>query len=415
MSSESAEKVKEGVKAYYGKKLKTSDDLQTNACKLGDKQMTPAVKSALKLIHDEVASKFYGCGLVAPEALDGMKILDLGSGSGQDCFVLSKLVGEHGHVTGVDMTKEQVDVANKYVEYHAEQFGYSKPNTDFKLGEMEHLSDVDVANKYVEYHAEQFGYSKPNTDFKLGEMEHLSDVGIQDSSLDIIISNCVVNLTADKSVVLKEAYRVLKDGGEMYFSDVYTDTKLSEEARKDEVLWGECVSGALHWKELVELSKEVGFSGPHLVTARPFVVGEHLREPLGDAQFVSATYRLFKVPESCKTDASRVTYKGSIEENPEEFKFNVYNILTKTPKLVSSDVASVLSASRFSKHFEFQPLEPGTTVPVDDVYIQADPFAYCASNKVAPGACCPKPAKPVEQENGCSPKRAKTDNGARCC
>lgn len=381
MSSESAEKVKEGVKAYYGKKLKTSDDLQTNACKLGDKQMTPAVKSALKLIHDEVASKFYGCGLVAPEALDGMKILDLGSGSGQDCFVLSKLVGEHGHVTGVDMTKEQVDVANKYVEYHAEQFGYSKPNTDFKLGEMEHLSDV----------------------------------GIQDSSLDIIISNCVVNLTADKSVVLKEAYRVLKDGGEVYFSDVYTDTKLSEEARKDEVLWGECVSGALHWKELVELSKEVGFSGPHLVTARPFVVEEHLREPLGDAQFVSATYRLFKVPESCKTDASRVTYKGSIEENPEEFKFNVYNILTKTPKLVSSDVASVLSASRFSKHFEFQPLEPGTTVPVDDVYIQADPFAYCASNKVAPGACCPKPAKPVEQENGCSPKRAKTDNGARCC
>ena len=89
--------------------------------------------------------------------------------------------------------------------------------------------------------------------------------------------------------------------------------------------------------------------------------------------------------------------------------------LQKTPKDVSSDVASVLSASRFSKHFEFQPLEPGTTAPIDDVYIEADPFAYCASNKVAPGACCPKPAKPVEQENGCCPKRAKTGNEARCC
>lgn len=113
---------------------------------------------------------------MAPEAIDGLYILDLGSGSGQDCFVLSKLVGEHGHVTGVDMTKEQVDIANKYVEYHAHQFGYSKPNTDFKLGEMERLSDVEI----------------------------------QDRTMDIIISNCVVNLTADKRVVLKEAYRVLK-------------------------------------------------------------------------------------------------------------------------------------------------------------------------------------------------------------
>ncbi|KAL9983969.1 hypothetical protein ACROYT_G006218 [Oculina patagonica] len=294
MSSEDADKVKESVKDYYGKRLKTSDDLKTNACKLGETRMSSAVKSALKLIHDEVSSKFYGCGLVAPEALEGMHILDLGSGSGQDCFVLSKLVGENGHVTGVDMTKEQVDIANKYVEYHAERFGYSKPNTDFKLGEIERLSDV----------------------------------GIQDGSIDIIISNCVVNLTADKKVVLKEAYRVLKDGGEVFFSDVYTDTKLSEETRDDEVLWGEGVSGALVWKELVELSKEVGFHGPYLVTARPFEVEPQLRKPLGDAQFVSATYRLFKVPQDNKTEGSKVTYKGSIEDNPDEFKFNVHNILT---------------------------------------------------------------------------------------
>ena len=96
--------------------------------------------------------------------------------------------------------------------------------------------------------------------------------------------------------------------------------------------------------------------------------------------------------------------------------------MQKTPKVVSADVASVLSASRFSKHFEFHPLEPGTAAPVDDVYIEADPFAYCASNNVAPGACCPKPAKPescraepAEQENSCCPKRAKTDCGDRCC
>lgn len=384
MSSENADQVKESVKDYYGKTLKTSDDLKTSACKFEGKKMPPAVRSALKLIHEEVSSKFYGCGLVAPESLEGMKILDLGSGSGQDCFVLSKLVGENGHVTGVDMTKEQVDVANKYVEYHAEQFGYSKPNTDFKLGEMERLSDL----------------------------------GIKENSIDIIISNCVVNLTADKAVVLKQAYRVLKDGGEVYFSDVYTDTNLSEEARKDEVLWGECISGALHWKELIELCKEVGFSGPYLVISRPLDVDPKLRKPLGDAQFVSATYRLFKPPCDKSTDTgSNVSYKGSMVENPEEFKFDVHNTLTKTPKIVSAELATVLRFSRFAKHLDFQPLEPGTTVPTDDVYSNADPFAYCAANNLAKtsGSCCAKPAK--QEKTGCGSKPAEEKNGcgSKCC
>ena len=86
-------------------------------------------------------------------------------------------------------------------------------------------------------------------------------------------------------------------------------------------------------------------------------------------------------------------------------------ILQKTLKIVSAGVASVLRASRFSKHFKFHPLEPETAVPADDVGSEADPFAYCESNDVAPMACCAKPAKqqscrakPVEQENGCCPK-----------
>ena len=94
---------------------------------------------------------------------------------------------------------------------------------------------------------------------------------------------------------------------------------------------------------------------------------------------------------------------------------------------MSAHVASVLSVSRFAKHFEFQPLEPGTDAPADDVYRDADPFAFCAANNIpkASGSCCPKPAKqesagcctkPAEQENGCCPKRTKTENGGgKCC
>ena len=97
-------------------------------------------------------------------------------------------------------------------------------------------------------------------------------------------------------------------------------------------------------------------------------------------------------------------------------------ILQKTPKIVSAGVASVLRASRFSKHLEFLPLEPETAAPADDVHSEADPFAYCESNDASPAACCAKPAKqesscakPVEQENGCPPKRAKTDCEGPCC
>lgn len=96
-------------------------------------------------------------------------------------------------------------------------------------------------------------------------------------------------------------------------------------------------------------------------------------------------------------------------------------ILQKTPKIVSAGVASVLCASRFSKHLEFHPLEPETAAPADGVDSEADPFAYCESNNVAPAACCAEPAKqescrakPVEQENGC-PKRARTEYEGPCC
>ena len=88
--------------------------------------------------------RYYGCGLIVPECLEGMKIVDLGSGAGQDCYVLSKLVGETGHVTGVDMTDEQLEVARKYQQYHAEKFGFGKPNTEFVKGYIEHLGEAGL-------------------------------------------------------------------------------------------------------------------------------------------------------------------------------------------------------------------------------------------------------------------------------
>ncbi|NXO77522.1 AS3MT methyltransferase, partial [Sitta europaea] len=304
---------------YYGKELQKSEDLKTNACITSARPVSKLVRDALKLIHDEVVDRYYGCGLVIPECLSSCWILDLGSGSGRDCYLLSQLVGEQGHITGIDMTEGQVELAKKHIAYHMGKFGYQKPNVEFFLGYMEKLGDA----------------------------------GLADETYDIVISNCVINLAPDKSAVLREAFRVLKPGGEMYFSDVYASQRLDEVLRSHRVLWGECLGGALYWEDLYSIAEEMGFSPPCLVTATPITIGDKVLESIvGDCRFVSATYRLFKVPGGSRTGPAQVIYNGGIVEHEQELVFDA-NFTFKKGDLVDVDaeMAAILQSSRFAEKF----------------------------------------------------------------
>ena len=104
---------------------------------------------------------------------------------------------------------------------------------------------LEVATKHLDYHTEKFGFS--NVEFKKGYLENLGDLGLEAGSFDVIISNCVINLCSDKEAVLKECLNLLKPGGELYFSDVYSNRRVPKSLQEDEVLWGECLSGALYW------------------------------------------------------------------------------------------------------------------------------------------------------------------------
>ena len=163
------------VQEYYGKVLSTSDDLKTDAC-CTDAAMPDYLKHILSKVHDEVLIKYYGCGLVLPEQLQGTRILDLGSGSGRDVYALSAMVGESGKVVGVDMTDEQLDVARRHIDYHAKVFGYAKPNVEFHQGYIERLGDLNLAKQ----------------------------------SFDVVVSNCVINLSPDKKAVLQQCWLVLE-------------------------------------------------------------------------------------------------------------------------------------------------------------------------------------------------------------
>lgn len=310
------------VKDYYGKRLQNSSDLQSNACVAPARPIPAYIRAALKKVHPEVTAKYYGCGLVVPECLEGTRILDLGSGSGRDCYMLSQLVGENGHVTGIDMTEGQLEVARTYIDYHMKEFGYKKPNVDYVKG-------------YI---------------------EALTEAGLEKNSFDIIISNCVVNLSPDKRRVLAEAYSVLKDGGELYFSDVYSSGRLTEEIKNHKVLWGECLGGALWWKDLLQLADEVGFSPPRLVSANIITVdNKELQDALGDFKFVSAEYRLFKVPKG-NDKTCQVIYNGGITGAEDSFQFDhQYTFKANEVVTVDAELASILTLSRFAENFTCQP------------------------------------------------------------
>lgn len=313
--------IQAGVRDYYGKTLKSGADLKTDAC-CSPADLPRAVRAALAKVNDEVTSRYYGCGLTIPSELTGLSVLDLGSGSGRDCYILSQLVGREGSVTGVDMTDEQLEVAERNRAHHAEAFGYS------------------------------------NVKFIKGDISRLDELGLKDASFDLIVSNCVINLARDKESVLRQARRVLKDGGELYFSDVYADRRVPEELRNDPVVYGECLGGALYWNDFLQLAKAAGFADTRLVESRPLALDKGpIRERAGHIGFYSATYRLFKLPglePACEDYGQAVRYKGTIPEAAQAFtldghhRFEAGRIMT-----VCGNTALMLEKSRFSRHFDF--------------------------------------------------------------
>ena len=174
-------------------------------------------------LPEEVTSLSLGCGdpVTLASLQPGQTVLDLGSGGGIDCFLAAKKVGETGQVIGVDMTSEMIDRARQ---------------NKAKLGAK-------------------------NVEFRLGEIEHLP---VADNSVDVIISNCVINLSPDKPQVFREAFRALKPGGRLAVSDIVTDGPLPEAIKKDLSSWAGCVAGAWDAKDYIAAIEAAGFQNVEL-------------------------------------------------------------------------------------------------------------------------------------------------------
>lgn len=326
MNSSVPEHIHQSVQHYYNQ-LSGSQDLKTDAC-CTIAAPPEHIKLALSRLHPDVVANYYGCGLVAPQLVGGEQMLDLGCGNGHDVFLAAQFVGEKGHVTGIDMLDKHLTMAKSHQRYHADQASLSKPNTDFIKGHIEFLQRA----------------------------------GVKANSLDVVISNCVINLSPQKQLVFDEIYQALKEGGEFYFSDVYADRRLPPEMLEDEELLGECLSGALYWGDALDMFKLAGFTDPRIVTSRPLTIQNdklqaRIKDYAGDVNFYSATYRLFKISElepRCEDYGQAVIYKGGIANSEHSFSLDDHHHIERGKLFpVCGNTYNMLKLSRFSDYFDF--------------------------------------------------------------
>ena len=235
-----SKKIKDHVKKRYGEIAKTECSSCSSSCCASSSCGTPSQYVAWKLgyspgdIESVPEDSVLGLGCGNPVALASLKegetVLDLGSGGGIDVFLASKKVGPTGKVIGVDMTQEMLDRAKSTASEH----GYT--NVEFRLGEIEALP-------------------------------------VEDKAVDVIISNCVINLAPDKLKVFKEAFRVLKSGGRLMVSDLVTEGELPDDVRKSFDAWAGCIAGALEKGEYLDKIKQAGFKNVKVVSGKPYTIG----------------------------------------------------------------------------------------------------------------------------------------------
>jgi SAM-dependent methyltransferase len=230
MSGPSDELIKDSVKERYGEIARSNEDGAGGCSCCGEvldpfdliqpQSQSTLMGYSLDEINSVPAEAVMGLGCGNPQAIAALKpaetVLDLGSGAGFDSFLAARQVGQKGKVIGIDMTPEMITRARE----------------NARTGEFE------------------------NVEFRLGEIE---DLPVDDNSIDVILSNCVINLSPDKFAVYQEAFRVLKPGGRLAISDMVASGEMPPEIKEDMDLHSSCVAGALQVDELNQILKKAGF------------------------------------------------------------------------------------------------------------------------------------------------------------
>src|SRR5438874_6484927 len=264
----------------------------------------------LEVIPREVIERDYGCGDPSRYLRPGETVLDLGSGTGKICFIAAQIVGSKGKVIGMDMTDEMLEVARRNAPIVARRIGYA--NVQFRKGRIQDLAlDLELLDRQLQTNPITDAASFLAAD-ELAEELRCKHPLIASESIDVVVSNCVLNLVEPKSKgqLFAEIFRVLKKGGRAVISDIVSDEEVPEGMQSDPELWSGCISGALTESGFLSAFENVGFYGIQILNrdARPWRTVQGI-------EFRSITVEAFKGKQGeCFERNQAVIYRGPFKE-----------------------------------------------------------------------------------------------------
>ncbi len=313
----SLNEIRDFLKEYYGRKLQKTADLKESACCTIDTMSKHA--NVLQFIPQEVKEKYYGCGSPIPEdflTLKGLTAVDLGCGAGCDSMILRFYLGPNGKMIGIDMTDEQLDVARRNGALFLKKLNYEPQSLTFVKDFIETCESIP------------------------------------DESADLVISNCVINLSPRKDLVFKAIHRILKPGGEFFIADVVSDRRNPHLANDPELV-AECIGMAPYLNDAKDLMEEAGFRD-----ARTYSISELAKSPRlknEPAKFFKIVWRGFKLEldQRCEDYGQMALYKGNLPSSPTVFKLdNTHEFEAGRPIAVCRNTAHMLTQTRFARYFE---------------------------------------------------------------
>ena len=322
----------------------------------------------LEVIPREIIERDYGCGDPSPYVNPGDTVVDLGSGGGKLCYIISQQVGAQGRVIGVDVNQDMLDLAKQYQGEVAEKIGYS--NVEFRYGKIQDLAlDLDELGKAIES-STATGKAKALEMIDLPEKLRAQSPMIPENSVDCVVSNCVLNLVqpADRRQLFAEIFRVLKPGGKAAISDIVSDEDVPTELQADGDLWSGCISGAWREDRFVDEFNDAGFESI-VVDKRQ----EEAWQTVKGIEFRSVTLLAYKpYNDECLERNQAVIYKGPFEAVSDD----AGHVYPRGQRMAVCD-RTFRTLMQAPYQDMFIPVQPITEIPVD----KAQPYD-CDVNRV---------------------------------
>lgn len=310
----------------------------------------------LEILPAEVIERDYGCGDPSKHVHVGETVLDLGSGTGKICFIAAQVVGAGGKVIGVDMTDDMLECARRNQPIVAERMGYD--NVEFRKGRIQDLAlDLEALDRELQSNpiADANAFLKAD---ELAQELRVRAPMIPTESIDVVVSNCVLNLVDDraKTQLFSEIFRVLKNGGRAVISDIVSDEDIPEDMQNDPELWSGCISGAFREDLFLNAFEDAGFHGVEILAfdKKPW-------QTVKGFEFRSMTLQAFKGKQGeCFERNQAVIYKGPFKKVLDDDDHAMergkrYAVCDKTYNLYSKPP--------YSQFFEF--VDPRTDIPLE--------------------------------------------------